>query len=331
MTQHDRLDPELAGPLQGFMGAFGGGFDLGDIISARRTVDDVIAVVKAQAPPMEGVAARDLDVPGYGGGPPVRVRVYRPSSHDRGLPAVVWMHAGGWVLGSIELEDLAAAQLAKDVDCVVASVEYRLAPEHPFPAALHDGYAVLKWLTSESSALGVDPARIAVGGASAGGNLAAGLALMARDHGDLSIALQVLIYPSLDDRTAGPAGDARPETLFWTRQNAIDAWTAYLNRAPGSDDISAYAAPSRSEDLSGLPPAYMPIGALDPFLDENIDYARRLLAANVPTELHVYPAACHAFDVFGAGTRIGAQFVMDRNAALRRALHPAPPSPTPAA
>lgn len=331
MTRLDQLDPELAGPLEGFMGAFGGGFDLGDITAARRTVDDVIAAVKAQAPPVEGVTVRDLDVPGYGGGPSVRVRLYRPVPHGEALPAIVWLHAGGWVLGNIELEDLAAAQLAKDVDCVVASVEYRLAPEHPFPAALHDGYAVLRWLAAEAPALGVDPSRIAVGGASAGGNLAAGIALIARDQGDVGLALQVLIYPSLDDRAAGPASAARPETLFWSRQNAVDAWTAYLHRPPGSDGVSAYAAPSRSEDLRGLPPAYMPIGALDPFLDENLDYARRLIRAGVPAELHVYPDACHAFDVFGSGSRIGAQFIEDRNAALRRVLHPATTSPAPAA
>lgn len=332
MTQpKELLDPELAVPLEGFLAATGGGFDLGDVSGARRIVDGVIEAVKAQAPAIEGIETRDVDVPGHGNAPPVRVRVYRPSGRAEALPAILWMHPGGWVLGSIDLDGLTAAQLAKAAECVAVSVEYRLAPEHPFPAALHDCYAALAWLGRESAALGVDPTRIAVGGSSAGGNLAAALSLMARDEGGVQPAFQLLVYPALDDRTAAEASESRPETLFWSRRNGLDAWTAYLGKQPGGDDVSPYAAPSRARDLSGLPPAYIATGALDAFLDENIDYARRLLAAGVPAELHVYPGACHAFDVFGAGSRIGQQFIAEREAVLRRALHPALQSPSPAA
>jgi len=332
MTQpKELLDPELAAPLEGFLGAIGGGFDLADVPAARRIVDGVIEAMKAQAPKIEGVETRDLEVPGFEGGPPVRVRVYRPGPQAEPLPALLWMHPGGWVLGSIELDDLLAAQLAKDNECVVVSVDYRLAPEHPFPAALHDCYAALAWLGGEAQALAVDPSRIAVGGSSAGANLAAALALLARDRGGIRPAFQLLVYPALDDRTAGPAGEGRPETLFWSRQNGVDAWTAYLGRPPGGGDVSGYAAPARAGDLSGLPPAYLAVGALDAFLDENVDYARRLLGAGVAAELHVWPGACHAFDVFGAGSRIGQRFIAERNAVLRRALHPEPASPGPAA
>ncbi|HEX6994198.1 MAG TPA: alpha/beta hydrolase [Gammaproteobacteria bacterium] len=331
MTQRQELlDPELATPLEGFLGAVGGGFDLGDVAAARRIVDGVTAAVKAQAPKLEGLEVRDLDVPGFEGAPPVRVRVYRPTGHAEALPGLVWMHPGGWVLGSIDLDGLAVAQLAKEAECVAVSVEYRLAPEHPFPAALHDCYAALAWLGAEGGALGVDPTRIAVGGSSAGGNLAAALALMARDRGGVRPAFQLLIYPALDDRTAMP-GEMGPETLFWSRRNVIDGWAAYLGTRPGSDGVSEYAAPSRARDLAGLPPAYIAVGALDPFVDENIAYAGRLLAAGVAAELHVYPGACHAFDVFGADTRIGRRFIAERNAVLRGALYPAVRSPAAAA
>ncbi len=327
----DLLDPELAAPLQGFLGAIGGGLDFGDVAAARATMDGVIAAVKAQAPPLDGVETRDVEVPGVDGAPPVRVRVFTPSGRTETLPALLWMHAGGWVLGSIDLDALAAAQLAKDTECVVVSVDYRLAPEHPHPAALHDCLAALRWLSAESAQLGVDAARIAVGGASAGANLAAALALLARDERELQPSFQLLIYPALDDRAAGPPAADRPETLFLSRQNVIDAWRAYVGAAAGGGDVPAYAAPARAESLRGLPPAYLAVGTLDPFLDENVEYARRLLAAGVPAELHVYPGACHAFDVFGVGSRIGQQFIVERHTVLRRALHPALPSPSPAA
>lgn len=318
------IDPEISAPLQGFLEATGGGFDLKDIPAMRQMTEGMIAGVKAAVPPIEGVQTEDYEAPGRDGGPSVRVRLYRPA-HTVGepLPALLWMHGGGWVLGDLELDDLLLAQLTKDVGCTVASVDYRLAPEHPFPAPLEDCYAALSWLAAEAPALGVDPLRIAVGGASAGGNLAAALALAARDRSGPRIAFQLLIYPALDDRTTGPATEDHPETLFWSRQNAIDAWAAYLGRAPGGEDVSPYAAPARADALGELPPAYLSVGTLDPFLDENIGYAQRLIDAGVPCELHVYPGAFHAFDVFAAEGRISRQFTADRNAVLRRNLFPA--------
>jgi len=317
----EMLDPELREPLEAFLDAIGGGFDLDDLPATRRMVSGMVAAIKAEVPRVAGVEIEDGRAPGRDGEPDVPVRVYRPSAGaGEALPALLWMHAGGWVLGDLEMDDLALAGLAKEIGCAIVSVDYRLSPEHRFPAALHDCYAALAWLADESRALGIDPERIAVGGASAGGNLAAAVTLLARDRGGPRIALQLLIYPSLDDRTARPAGDGRPETYFWSRQNSIDAWTAYLGHAPGRDGVSPLAAPARAQDLGGLPPAYIAVGTLDPFVDENIDYARRLIDSGVACELHVYPGAFHAFDVFASQGRISQQFSADRNAVLRRHL-----------
>jgi len=321
MTMIDRLDPELAAAYDVFVAATGGGFSLHDIAATRAMLDGMIAAIKEDAPAIDGVDTEDVQIPGFENAPNVAIRIYRPAAQSATLPAMLWMHAGGYVVGGIEMDDLMNRQLAKDLRCVIVSIEYRLAPEHPFPAALDDGYAALKWLSSHADELRIDPSRIAIGGASAGGGLTAGLALVARDRGEVSAALQLLIYPSIDDSNVEQASDAVPDSLFWSRENCLTGWRAYLGREPGGDDVSEYAAAYRATDLSGLPPAYIAVGDLDQFLNDSVDYARRLVAAGVPTELHVYPGACHALEVFGPMARVSQRFVADRDDALRRALH----------
>jgi len=206
----------------------------------------------------------------------------------------------------------------------VISVDYRLAPETRFPGALEDCYAALAWLHANAEDLGVDPARIAVSGDSAGGGLAAGLALLARDRHEYGIAFQHLVFPALDDRTAVRT-DLSPLVgeFIWTQASNVYAWTSLLGEPPGGPHVSPYAAPARAEDLARLPPACIQVGGLDLFVDESVDYARRLAVAGVPCELHVYPGAPHGFTM---AWRAGVTTALDRDShlALRHALRPHP-------
>ena len=313
MTSH--IDPELLAPLESFLASFEKGFNLHDIPTARAKLDEMTVAMRAQLPPFEGVITEERQIPGPEGAPDVAIRIYQPTERPGTLPALLWIHGGGYVVGNIEGEDLYVKQLVKAVECIVVSVEYRLAPEHPFPAPLDDCYAALKWLATHAAELGVEQNHIAIGGTSAGGGLAAGLALLARDRAEVNVVFQLLIYPMIDDRNVTQVSETVPDTLLWSRENNLIGWRAYLGSEPGGEDVSAYAAAFRATNLMGLPPVYIPVGELDLFLHENIAYAQRLLQAGVPTELHVYPGAYHGFDVFAPTADV------DRNHALKRAFH----------
>jgi acetyl esterase/lipase len=316
-----RLDPELRGPLDIWHEVTNGGINLNDIPQARRTMDALAQAQASKAVDIEGVDTTDHMVPGAHGDPDVHVRRYTPVGLATPLPALLWIHGGGFVLGSVERDDLVAKHLSKTTGSVVVSVDYRLAPEHPFPAPLEDCYTALKWLAQNSDEFGVDSKRIAIGGASAGGGLAAGLALLARDRAQLRVCFQLLIYPMLDDRNIAPVSASTPDTFVWSRENNVMGWKAYLGDTFGTDAVSYYAAPSRAVDLVRLPPAYISVGDLDLFLDENITYAQRLISAGVGTQLHVYPGAFHGFNGFVPGAAISRRFNGERDAVLTRALH----------
>jgi acetyl esterase/lipase len=317
----DQLDPELRSLVQRLPADRA--FDLNNMSAARARMKKLVAELLGSLPPVEGVTSQDQFVPGPQGGDQVRVRVYRSNDQRNKLPGLFWIHGGGYVVGDIDQDDRLMKQFVKRIDCVAVSVDYRLAPEYPFPAPVEDCYAGLKWLFAHADELGVEPSRIAIGGASAGGGLTAGLALLARDRREVQVAFQLLIYPMIDDRNATPASYAITDPRVWNRESNRLGWKAYLGRDGGESDVSPYAAAARATDLTNLPRAYISVGTLDLFIDENIEYAQRLIQAGVATELHVYPGAFHGFDLFAPSAKVSKQFKADRDNALRRALHDA--------
>lgn len=261
-----------------------------------------------------------IPVPGPAGAPDVMLHIYRPIDAAAALPCIYHIHGGGYVAGAAKQIEYVHRPLAAALGCAIVSVDYRLAPETVFPGAIEDCYAGLGWTIAHAGDLGIDPARLGVMGESAGGGLAAALALLARDRGEYRLSFQHLIYPMLDDRTCVHA-DPHPYAgeFIWPPHNNRFGWSALLGHEPGADGVSPYAAPARATDLSGLPPTFISTGALDLFVEEDIDYARRLMRVGVPTELHVYPGAFHGFDLM-PGAEVAETARRDSRAALARFL-----------
>jgi acetyl esterase len=271
--------------------------DLTDPVAARAGFEAMLAAIRTDIPGVETLDIEDRFIPGWEGEPDVGVRVYRPrdvaGAAAGAVPGVVLIHGGGFIIGSVEAEHVGAALMAIKVGAVVVSVEYRLAPEHPFPAGLHDCYAALSFVAQEAGALGVDPERIALCGTSAGGGLAAATALLARDLGGPAVCFQMLHIPELDDRLETPSMRGFVDSPVWNRPLAVMSWKAYLGATHDADDVSPYAAPARAADLSGLPPAYLSTAENDPLRDEGILYGLRLLQAGVSVELHQFHGTFH--------------------------------------
>jgi acetyl esterase/lipase len=314
MSVLHRVDPELRQTL-----ALLPNIDLSDIPAARAALHAVFAAVDT-APANPAVARTDHQVPGRAGAPDVLLRAFRPAGAREALPCLFWIQGGGYVLTAADLDDQWCEAIAHALHCAVYSVQWRRAPENPFPAASDDCYAGLSWVVQNAAGLLVDPACVVVGGASSGGGAAAGVALRIRDQAQFSIAHQLLLYPMLDDRNVTPSSHAVTDPELWSRHNNEIAWRAYLGGAHGTDRISPYAAPTRARDLKGLAPATILTAELDLFVDENIEYAQRLMHAGVPTELHVYPAANHGFDRLNPAAAVSRRLYADRDDALRRAF-----------
>lgn len=292
MTTRHLVDPEVA-PLIDLMPAVD--FDAATLAAFRDAINAQLAAAgEPPLPPTERL------VPGRDGAPDVPVLVYDPPSDNRARAAVLHMHGGGMITGSAAMSKASWSPLALALDVVVVSVDYRLAPDTRFPGPQEDCYAALAWLDANAAALGVDPARIAVAGESAGGGLAAAVALMARDRGEIPLIAQILTYPMLDHRTGGPRDVwQNPNTgeFVWTRSRNVFGWEALRGDYAVDDARAGWFSPARAADLSGLPPTWIGTGSLDLFYDENLDYARRLTGAGVPVELVSYAGAIHAFQL----------------------------------
>jgi acetyl esterase/lipase len=270
--------------------------------------------VWAGGPPAhDGVTRTEWTVPDTD----ARVVVFEPSVRTGTVPALLFVHGGGFIGGTADNGAPFNRRIVAELDIVVVSVDYRLAPESRYPSQIEDCYAALRWLHAEAAELGIDPGRIAVEGVSAGGALAAALALMARDKAEFPpLVLQSLIYPMLGDRSVAP--DGVTGEIAWFRESNDFGWSCLLADAAGGPDVSPYAAPARATDLSGLPPTYIGAAALDLLVYQNLEYATRLIAAGVPTQVEVYPRTFHGFDV--GTSRVGEDFKRSRLAVLRRAL-----------
>lgn len=314
MPSRHLVDPELLGgldflPVVDFSPAVLQSFR--DLMGAMQSTREAEIV--------EGVEVRECRIP-TPEGHEIGLVIHTPQAAAPARPAVLHMHGGGYVIGMARMSVVANQRMALDADCVVVSVDYRLAPETIHPGPVEDCYAALKWLHDNAASLGVDANRIAVTGESAGGGLAAGLALLARDRGEVRIIHQNLVYPMIDDRTG--TADLHPYCgqFVWTPTSNRFGWSSLLGCASGGEGVSPYAAAARADELSGLPDTFIAVGALDLFAEEDMEFARRLIRAGVPTELHVYPGAYHGFEV-SAGAAVVKDAARIRTAALRRALH----------
>lgn len=312
MSQLDRIDPESRLPLEAMLAEYHGGIcsltDLSErrAIGARRTAE-----ARAAVGPHPRVSAEDLVVPGAD----IPVRVFRPASAEPDAPGIFFIHSGGMIVGSIDGEAEQAELLADELGAVVVSVGYRLAPEHPHPAQSDDCFAAYTWMATHAGELGFDPARLAIYGGSAGGNLAIATALLARDRGGPAPVFVCAPYPMLDETNTSASSLAITAVGLWDRQPNIDAWAHFL----GGREADAYASPLKA-DLAGLPPMFIDVGDVDLFRDEDLELVRKLLEAGVVVEFHLWPGAYHGSEWMAPDAPLSKRILAARLAALRRAL-----------
>ncbi len=310
MTTRHLVDPELLAVLDSFPPM---ALSAETLPMIRAAIPQMMAALPVPDLP---VTCGEMCIPSGDGDRTIRCLMIRPDAMPQGAPAILHFHGGGHVLGVPEMNKAQLMRWSAELDCLVLSVDYRLAPETPFPGPMDDAYAALRWLNEQADRLGIDITRIAVSGESAGGAMAACLCLLARDRGEYAIAFQHLEAPRLDDRLPDPA-DANPFTgeFVWTRENSTFCRAAYL----GGKETSPYASAARAETLSGLPPAYIAVGSLDMFVDECLAYTTRLTRAGVLVELQVYPGCFHGFKMATAAS-VSIRAEDDNLRALRKAL-----------
>ncbi|MFF2533788.1 alpha/beta hydrolase [Brevibacillus sp. NPDC058079] len=312
MDFHRRVLPELRQTLAQFPG-----FQLEENLVSSRAMLKNPPIVKS-----EDVRTTSRMIPGAAG--EMLAKIYEPVQRTGSkLPAMLWIHGGGYVMGHPDMDDALCERFVQAANCVVVSVDYRLAPEHPYPAAIHDCYAGLTWMTDEAESLGIDLERVAIAGASGGGGLTAALALMARDKGGPALIFQMPLYPMIDNRNRTASSyEIEAENATWNRTNNLAAWSMYLGEGAADSQVFAYAVPSRAENLAGLPPTYTCVGQLDLFRDETIEYVARLAQAGVDVEFHLYPGCYHCFEVFVPEAEVSQRASQSYVDAMARALNP---------
>ncbi|MEU9349212.1 alpha/beta hydrolase [Streptomyces sp. NPDC048278] len=315
---HPPLDPELAAVLTVVHTQLSPSVTAGDIENLRR--HPAFAVADEDLTRNGTVHLQNLSVPGPSGAPKISLLVLMPVGLTAGAPVFYYMHGGGMIIGNHRTGVGGVLNWAVDNGAVVVSVDYRLAPEHPDPAPIEDCYAGLLWTHEHAAEIGGDPERIVVAGVSAGGGLAAGVALLARDRGGPRLLGQVLMCPMLDDRFITPSSRELEGEGIWDATSNTTGWNALLGERRGGDHVSIYAAPARATDLTGLPTTFIDVGSVETFRDEDIDYAARLLQAGVQCELHVWPGGFHGFDGMTPQAALSRTASATRNAWVRRLL-----------
>ncbi len=302
------IDPDVAEALRAFP------LDLGTLTNERLPALRA-GMVAASVPLSDRVARTRVVVPAAGGEPEVALHVHRPVSQSGPLPCVYWIHGGGYVLGSPTQEAPRFDRWCQELGIVGVCVQYRLAPETPYPGPLEDCYRGLRYVAQHAQELGIRTDRLGIGGPSAGGGLAAGLGLLARDRGEVPLAFQLLVYPMIDDRRVTPS--SQWEVPVWPPRANAFGWASYLGKHAGGE-VPIYAAAARAKDLRGLPPSLIAVGTLDGFVDEDLDYAQRLNQAGVPVELHLYPGGPHGFDGLAPATALARRARRDMEEWLAR-------------
>lgn len=314
MDPRNRIDPASREPLDQLLTIFPGGFQaIPDIVARREAVAGLLAAMVADLPPNEAVATEDRVVPGD---PDVTVRIYRPVGAVGDLPGLFYIHGGGMILGGLDGEDLTAAMLCQQLQAVVVSTDYRKAPEHPHPAQVTDCFTTYRWMTAHTGELDIDPDRVAIIGASAGGNLCLATALMARDQGAAQPCFIMPSCPMLDPTNSTPSSHEITDIGIWDRAGNIEAWGWFL----GGKAPDQYASPILADDLSGLPPMYIDVGDVDLFRDEDMAFVARLTQAGVSVEFHLYPGSYHVSERFAPEAPLSQRIWANRLAALHRAF-----------
>lgn len=322
MTSPMPLDPAIAEVLAGIPPRLRPSslFDFDDVPATRRRLAEV--KILPEPPAVGGVRSWDVQVDTEGGGAPLRLRVHERidtmGQPDR--PVLYWVHGGGMVVGSAEGDDPQVTDIVRELGCVAVAVDYRLAPEHPYPAPQDDIYRGLTWVHDHSEELAIDRSRLAIGGASAGGGLAASLAIRLRDRGGPAVCFQMLLCPMLDYRNITPSSHEVTSQGVWDRGMNERGWAALIGHLD-QDAVPGDASPAVEPDLAGLPPAFIDVSTAEVFRDEAIEYASRLMRSGVQTELHVWPGGFHGYEAFAPDARISRETRATRISALRHALY----------